>query len=68
MVVIILPQLYGLYIIKTNNVCLQLKTTDEFTVCIIGGGVSGICMGKKLTEAGIKYVHFILKSSNRCFS
>ena len=52
---------------KTDDVWLQLKTTDEFTVCIIGGGVSGICMGKKLTEAGIRYVHFIRNSLDQCF-
>ena len=56
----------GLYIINSNNVWLQLKPTDEFSVCIIGGGVSGICMGKKLTEAGIKYAHFILISLSQC--
>ena len=33
-----------------------LKASDDFMVCIVGSGISGICMGKKLNDVGVKYV------------
>ena len=34
----------------------KLNVNDDFMVCIVGSGISGICMGKKLNDIGIKYV------------
>ena len=33
-----------------------MNTPKDFSVCIIGAGVSGICMGKKLNDVGINYI------------
>lgn len=34
----------------------RVKAPDDFNVCIIGAGISGICMGKRLNDAGLRYV------------
>ena len=34
----------------------KLHTKDEFSVCVVGSGIAGICMGKKLNDVGIDYV------------
>ena len=41
----------------------KLKTPENFHVVIIGAGVSGICMGKKLNDIGVKYT--VLEKSSR---
>lgn len=33
----------------------KVETPPDFKVLIVGSGMSGICMGKKLNDAGIKY-------------
>ena len=34
----------------------KLHPTEDFMVCIVGSGISGICMGKKLNDIGVPYV------------
>ena len=34
----------------------KLHTKDDFSVCVVGSGIAGICMGKKLNDVGIDYV------------
>ena len=34
----------------------KLKANKDFFVCVVGSGIAGICMGKKLEDVGIKYV------------
>jgi len=41
----------------------KVVAPNDFKVVIIGSGVSGICMGKKLNDIGIKYT-ILEKSSN----
>ena len=36
----------------------QVQTPEDFHVILVGGGISGICMGKKLNDIGIKSVKF----------
>ena len=41
----------------------KIVAPPDFKVLIIGSGVSGICMGKKLNDVGIKYT-ILEKSAN----
>ena len=34
----------------------KLRTKNDFLVCVVGSGIAGICMGKKLNDVGINYV------------
>jgi len=40
----------------------RISAPEDFHVIIIGAGASGVCMGKKLNDAGIKYT--ILEKAN----
>ena len=52
-----------MFLHKLINIPRKIKTADNFHVVIVGAGVSGICMGKKLNDIGVKYT--ILEKSPR---
>lgn len=41
----------------------KVEAPEDFNVVIIGSGVAGICMGKKLNDIGVKYT--VLEKSSR---
>ena len=47
--------MFGLFIFKHINPPRKSKIHDKFQVLIVGAGFSGICMGKKLSDLGVKY-------------
>eukprot|EP00092_Neocalanus_flemingeri_P002922 GFUD01003125.1.p1 GENE.GFUD01003125.1~~GFUD01003125.1.p1 ORF type:complete len:546 (-),score=125.57 GFUD01003125.1:62-1699(-) len=54
---------FGMFLRKLLNIPRKIQTPENFHVLIVGAGVSGICMGKKLTDIGVKYT--ILEKSPR---
>ena len=39
---------------KIKLLCFEINAPEDFQVLILGAGVSGICMGKKLNDLGIR--------------
>lgn len=54
---------FGMLLHKLINIQRKIKTPENFQVVIVGAGVSGICMAKKLNDIGVKYT--ILEKSSR---
>ena len=42
----------------------QVAAPDDFHVIILGAGVSGICMGKKLQDLGIRWQIVFINNLN----
>lgn len=52
-----------MYFISKLRGVERISAPTDFSVLIIGSGVSGICMGKKLNDVGLKYT-ILEKSAN----
>ena len=47
--------MFGLFLFKHFSPTSKIKIPENFQVLIVGAGFSGICMGKKLSDLGVKY-------------
>ena len=47
--------MFGLFLFKYFSPTRKIKIPENFQVLIVGAGFSGICMGKKLSDLGVKY-------------
>ena len=45
-----------LYITSTQSQWKKVNKRDDFNVIIVGSGIGGICLGKKLRDLGVRQV------------